>query len=140
MIKTGLEFANGTTDDCKRLVVGLFQPAELLGWYREARRLNKTADVVLVSDAADPSGVKAWPRGKYVEQLRVSMGANAAKMLPSLTIAHQSAHQVAMLPYDSDAFWLVVVRGQQLPLMVVLYANPYEELGAGDPAPVIGSA
>lgn len=140
MLKTGLEFANGTTEDCQKLVVSMFKPSELLGWYKDARRLYKSSDVVLVTDATDPSGVKAWPRAKYIEQLRVSMGRNAERLMPSLTMSTKSAHQIVRMPGDSDAFWLVIARGNQIPIMCVLFANPYEELAPDAPAPAIGEA
>jgi hypothetical protein len=52
-------------------------------------------------------------------------------MLAALGVTHRSAHQVASLPRESDAFWLMVNRKQALPIMVVLYAAPY---AAGDDA------
>lgn len=137
MLKTGLEFAPGTTEEAQKLIVRMFQPGELLGWYKNARRTYKSGDLVLVTDARDPSGVTAWPRAKYVEQLRVGMGAaNGPRMVQGLTIAHQSAHQVVKLPNDSDAFWLVVILGAQVPSMCVLYASPYEEMATGS-APTV---
>ena len=123
MLGTALEFAPGTTDDCKKLVVRLFQPGELLGAYRAARARFQTGDLVLETAEYDPSGFKATPRMHYVETLRRDR--NGAKMLDALTIAHQSAHKVASLPWESDAFWLVVNLRDAMPVTIVLFAAPY---------------
>jgi hypothetical protein len=49
MLKTGLEFAPGTKEDCKRLVRKLGPPAVLLNAYRNARAEYGTGDIVLVA-------------------------------------------------------------------------------------------
>ena len=126
MLGTALEFAPGTTDDCKRLVTQLFQePGAVLGAYRAARRQFQTGDLVLVAAQHDGSGFDAMPREHYIRRLRDGLGRNGAKMLAVLGIAHQSAHKVASLPWESDALWLVINRRDALPVMVVLYAAPY---------------
>jgi len=126
MFGTALEFATGTTDDCKRLVTQLFQqPGAVLGAYRTARQKFKTGDIVLVAAQHDGSGFDAMPREHYIRRLRDGLGRNGAKMLAVLGIAHQSAHKVASLPWESDALWLVINRRDALPVMVVLYAAPY---------------
>jgi ABC-type sugar transport system substrate-binding protein len=126
MLGTALEFAPGTTEDCQRLVTRLFQqPGAVLGAYRTARQRFGTSDLVLVTAEADPSGFEAMVRGHYVATLRRGLGARGTKMLETLGLAHKSAHQVASLPKDSDAFWLVVNRKDMLPVMVVLFAAPY---------------
>lgn len=124
MLGTALEFAQGTTDDCKRLVGHLFTPGEILGAYRAARQRFGTSDVVLVTAERDPSGFEAMPRGHYVARLRQGLR-GGGKFVQSLGLAHKSAHEIATLPKDSDAFWLVVNRKDTLPVMVVLYAAPY---------------
>jgi hypothetical protein len=130
MLGTALEFAPGTTDDCKRLVAQLFQePGVVLGAYRTARERFRTGDVVLVTAEHDPSGFEAMPRTHYVERLRDGLGRNGSKLLAVLGLAHQSAHKVASLPWESDAFWLIVNRKDALPVMVVLYAAPYATEG-----------
>lgn len=126
MLKTGLEFAPGTTDDCKRLVGRMFTPTDILGSYRQARAQFRHGDVVLVAAEWDGSGFQAMPRLEYVKQIRESLGANAAKMMPVLTIAHKSAHAVLMMPFETDAMWLVINRKGMVPVMAVLYATPYE--------------
>jgi hypothetical protein len=126
MLGTALEFAPGTTDDCKRLVARLFQdPGVVLGAYRMARQRFRTGDIVLVTAEADPSGFEATPRTHYVSRLRQGLGRGGAKMLEVLGVAHQSAHKVASLPWESDAFWLIINRQDALPVMVVLFAAPY---------------
>ena len=127
MLKVGLEFAPGTSDDCKRLVGSLFGPDELLGAYREARGTFSTGDIVLVTSEQDPSGFNAMTRIEYVKHVRAGLGAtNAAKMLPVLTIANKSAHKVVRLPFDEEAFWLVINRRGAVPVMAVLFTTPYE--------------
>ena len=122
MISAGLEFAAGTSEDCQKLVVQLFKPEYLLGAYRMARREFQTGDLVLVTAEWDPSGVEKWRRHDYVAKIR----AGAPKILPVLTMANKSAHQIATLPFESEAMWLVILRKEQLPIMCVIYANPYE--------------
>jgi hypothetical protein len=126
MIKTGLEFANGTSDDCKKLVGKLFDPGEILGAYREGRSTFRTSDVVLITQEENPNGFEVTPRLQYIAKLRAGMGSTAAKMMPVLTIAHKSAHQVTSLPLESDAMWLVILRREMVPVMVVIYATPYK--------------
>jgi|SRR5580700_2995494 hypothetical protein len=125
MLGTALEFAVGTTDDCKRLATDLFKPGELLGAYRLARQKFRTSDIVLVTAQHDGSGFEAMIRPHYVGRLRQGLGRNGAKMLATLGVAHKSAHQVASLPAESDAFWLVINRKDALPIMIVLFAGPY---------------
>lgn len=122
MLKTGLEFARGTTDDCKRLAQRLFKPEELLGAYRAARQSFKTGDLVLTIAAHDPRGFEAEPRSTYTKRLRQHMRPGIA--MP--TIMDRSAHGVVQLPFESDAMWLVIVRPGDMPIMCVIYATPYE--------------
>jgi hypothetical protein len=130
MLNVGLEFAPGTSDDCKKLVGRMFSPGELLGMYREARQKYKTGDLVLVT-APDDDEITVWPRNEYVKDLRNRMGANGPKMMAVLTMAQKSAHQVVMLPFSSEAMWLVIVRTPEVPINVVIYATPYEVSSAG---------
>jgi len=126
MLATALEFAPGTTDDCKRLVTQLFrEPGAVLGAYRAARRQFQTGDLVLVTAQHDGSGFEAMPRAHYVARLRQGLGPNGTKLLAALGVAHESAHKVASLPWDSDALWLIINRRDDLPVMVVLFAAPY---------------
>ena len=131
MIRTGLEFAPGTTDDCKQLVGRLFQPGEILGAYRAGRQQFRSGDLVLLAAEDDPSGFAVKPRAEYVREIRQSMGARAPAMLRVLTMASKSAHQVARLPFEADAMWLVIARRQAIPVMVVLFAAPYEAESTG---------
>jgi hypothetical protein len=126
MLGTDLEFAPGTTPDCKRLVSQLFhESGAVLGAYRMARARFRSGDIVLVTAEDDPSGFRAAPRMHYIEHLRKGFGRNGAPLLAILGIAQQSAHKVASLPWESDAFWLVVNRRDASPIMVVLFAVPY---------------
>ena len=114
-----LGFAPGTTDDCKKLVQKL-PPADLFDAYRQGRHEFKTSDIVLVVAAQDHEIVSAWPRAEYVKG---ALSRNNPKQLATLTIASKSAHQVMLLPAESDAFWLVVeVKQMQFPIMCVLHA------------------
>ena len=129
MLKKGLEFAAGTSEDCQKLVVQLFKPEYLFGAYRMARSELQTGDIALVTAEWDPSGVEKWRRHDYVAKIR----AGAAKMLPVLTIAHKSAHQIAALPFESDAFWLIILRKDALPIMCVIFMSPYEVAAEDEP-------
>lgn len=125
-LKLGLEFAPGTTEDCKKKVVSLFKPSEILGAYKQARALFKTGDLVLVGSETDPSGFNVEPRHEYLKRLRQVLGENAPKAMQVLGLAHTSAHAVVKMPKDSDAMWLVITRGRDMPLMVVLFTTPYQ--------------
>lgn len=125
-LKKGLEFAPGTTEECKRLVARLFTPTDLFSAYRIGRTAFKTSDLVLVASDRDLSGLEAQPRVSYLSDLRMALGHHAPKTLPALGIAQQSAHAVVKLPFESDAMWLVVSRGQEMPIMCVIFATPYE--------------
>lgn len=127
MIKTGLEFARGTTDDAKALIARLFTPEQILGAYREASVVFGIKDLVLSAAEGDPSGFDAAPRTAYAARLRRALGAQGAAMASSITLLETSAQQVVQLPADSDAVWLVIVRGQDLPCMIVIYVTPYAE-------------
>ena len=130
MISTGLEFAPGTTDDCKKLVTRLFMPTEIFSAYRMARAQFGTGDLVLCVSEQDPSGFEAEPRIAYIKRAR-----DLPKGVPMFMrrMAEDSAHKVMQLPSESDAVWLVVVRGPQaMPIMCVLYATPYEVAAAAN--------
>jgi len=130
MLKTGLEFAPGTTDQCKELIAKLFQPGEILGAYRAARANFKTGDLVMRVSEQDPSGFEAETRTEYVNRVRRIRGT-----LPLLMRGlDRSAHAIVQLPFQEDAMWLIVVRGTQaVPVMCVLYAAPYEVAAEGQP-------
>ncbi len=113
MLQIGLDFAPGTTDDCKKLVRNI-SPDDLFNAYRLGRHSYNTGDLVVVVDNEDHENFQAWPRSEYVKR---------AVHNEAFTIAKQSAHQVMLLPAESDAFWLVVeVRQLQIPVMCVLHA------------------
>lgn len=120
MLKTGLEFAPGTTDECKKMIGGLFQPGDILSAYRMARANFKTGDLVVSVSESDPSGFEAEPRTAYIKRLG---------KVPLLMrgLVEKSAQGVVKLPFESDAMWFIVVRGMQaVPVMCVLFASPYE--------------
>lgn len=135
MLKTGLEFAPGTTDDCKRLVAGLFQPGEILGAYKQARAAFKTGDLVLVVAQSNPDGFNIEPRIAYLKRLRQVLGAHASRTMPALGINEKSAHKVVQLPFEADAMWLLVTRKQEIPVMCVLFTTPYETTAVASPTP-----
>lgn len=124
MLKTGLEFAPGTTDECKKMVGGLVNPSDILGAYRAARAELKTGDLVISVLESDPSGFEAETRTAYIKRVRQSRG-KVPLLMHGLT--EKSAHGVVKLPFESDAMWLIVVRGPQaVPIMCVIFASPYE--------------
>ena len=132
MLKTGLEFAPGTTDDSKKLVVRLFKPEHILGAYHQARTAFKTGDLVLVGSESDPSGFNAEPRIAYLKRLRQVLGSKAPSTMPALGLTNKSAHSVVQLPFEADAMWLIITRGKEMPVMCVLYASPYEMAAAAN--------
>jgi hypothetical protein len=124
MFGTSLEFAPGTTEACEKFVVRLLEPADVLYQYREARRRFRTGDLVLVTYEYDPSMLEVTTRANYVAKLR--RGLKSVDRLPELRgILHQSAAAVVSVPADSDAFWLVITRRTDRPVMVVLYATAF---------------
>ena len=125
-LSTGLEFAPGTTDECKRLVAKLFQPGEILGAYKQARAAFQTGDLVLVVAEQNPEGFNVEPRIAYLKRLRQTLGVHARKTMPALGISHKSAHSVVQLPFEDDAMWLIITRGQEMPAMIVLFTTPYQ--------------
>lgn len=130
MLKTSLEFATGTTDECKKLVGGLVQPGEILGAYRQARSQFRTGDLVLSLSEQDPSGFQAEPRSAFIKRVRDANGNRVPMLMRGLV--DKSAHGIAQLPFESEALWLVVVRGpKSVPVMCVLFAVPYEMAAAG---------
>ena len=120
-----LDFAPGTTDDCKRLVQQHLTPNDLFDAYRLARHTYSSGDIVLVIAAHDPEIINGFPRSEYIKS---ALGRNTRAQLAVLGIANRSAHQVMMLPADSDAFWLVIEKRGQLPIMVVLHATRHEKV------------
>jgi len=122
MRKTGLEFAPGTTDDCKRLVGKMFKPDELFGAYRNARAEFGTTDIVLYTSDQDPA-IHGGTRWQYAMHLKNVFKERASEF----RLWKHSAQSVMLLPKESDAFWLVVdIRGADYPIMCVIYATPYE--------------
>jgi hypothetical protein len=132
MLKTGLEFAPGTTDDCKALVGKLFTPTDILASYRAARAQFHTGDIVLVASESDPSGFSAKTRMTFVKEMRDGLN---GKPLPFVAraLAERTAHAIMRLPFTSEAMWLVITRHQGIPVMVVIYATPYETTSASTP-------
>jgi len=122
----GLEFANGTTEDSKKLVSRLFTPADILTAMRDARMQFNTSDVVLVASDTDADGFDAMPRRGYLDRLRRVLGHRAPRALANMTIAHKSAQKVVQLPAEDSAAWLVITRGKDMPVMCVIYATPYK--------------
>lgn len=123
MIGTALEFAPGTTDECKQVVGKLFTAPELMSAYRMARGSFGTGDLVLRVSQSDPSGFEAETRSTYVQRVKQLFG-----KIPLLMrgIAEKSAHSVVKLPFEGEAFWFIVVRGaKEVPIMCVLFGTPY---------------
>lgn len=125
MIRTGLDFAPGTTDACKHAVQGLYKPDQIFAAYNEAKIAHRSTDLVLV---ATESGLHGGTRADYAAHLHQIFGRRASEF----GIANKSAHSVVKLPPDSDAVWFVIiVDGMDLPLMCVIYAVRYE-MAAGE--------
>jgi hypothetical protein len=129
-LRTGLEFAPGTTDDCKKIVGKLFTPTDILGAYRAAREMFQTGDLVLVASESDPSGFSTKKRSTFVKELKAGLN---GKPMPFIAraLVDKPAHSIVQMPFSSDAMWLVITRHQGLPIMVVIYATPYEVAAPG---------
>jgi hypothetical protein len=125
VLNTGLEFAAGTTDECKRLVGKLFTPGDILGAYRVARSQFKTGDIVLVVSESDPSGFNAQTRNTFVESLKQGLRGGRMPFFAQ-ALVDKPAHSIVQLPFEEDAMWLVVARKGAIPVMCVIYVTPYE--------------
>ena len=131
---TGLDFDPRTTDASKALVGRLFTPTQIFSAYRDAREKLGTGDLVLTVSEQDPSGFQADPRAGYIKKAVRMLG---AKPMPIFMrgLVQQSAQEVMQLPFESDAMWFIVARGlQEVPVMCVLYATPYEASDIADSA------
>ena len=121
MLKTGLEFAPGTTEDSKKLVQQL-PPDALINAYRTTRQACGSNDIVLMMSDQDPT-IHGGTRMEYAAHLKRIFGARAT----AFRMCRESAHSIMRLPSEGDAFWLVIdIRGADVPIMCVLFATPYE--------------
>ena len=130
MLRTSLEFAAGTTDDCKRLVARVCDPGRLLEAYRAMRIEMKTGDLVLTGSDFDPT-IKVVKRLEYVEIIKRGIEKRTGRpgKVPPLfaVLEHQTAHKIAKLPFEHDAFWLVIARGEQeLPILCAVFVTQLE--------------
>ena len=125
-LKTGLDFAPGTTEDCKKIVGQLLTPPAILAAYRTARNECGTSDIVLVVSDQSPD-ISGGSRREYAQHLWRAFGPRAREF----GIFNNSAHSVMSLPDEEEAMWLVVtIKGVELPLMCVIYAMAYESAAA----------
>lgn len=134
MRRTGLDFAPGTTDASKQLVGRLFDPSQIYGAYKAARQQFGTGDLVLTVSEQDPSGFEANTRAGYIRRIKAAQGEGR---VPTLMrgLVEKSAQAIMSMPFESDAMWLIIVRGlKEVPVMVVLYATRYEVEEAAAPA------
>lgn len=123
MIRTGLEFHPGTTDNEKRLIGRLYPPETILGSYRNAREISGTSDIVLYGSDQSPD-ILGGPRVAYARDV---LAARFGKRASEFRMWAHSAHSVMKLPADSEAMWLVVeVNGLDLPIMCVIWAMPFK--------------
>ncbi len=132
-IRTGLEFAPGTTPDCKRLVGRMFKPVDIISAYRTAREACGTGDIVLAT--SDQVGhIEYMSRLDYAKHLKNVFGDKAS----GFKMWTHSAHSIMKLPAESEAMWFVIdVAGMPTPAMCVIYATPY---AVGDPAETVDPA
>lgn len=126
MLRTGLEFAPGTTDASKRLVGKLLKPEVIMSAYRAARDECNTNDIVLHLSDRDPE-IRGGTRIEFCKHLQRLFG----KRAPDFKMWHRSAQSVMQLPGDSDAMWLVIeAQGLDVPEMCVIYAMSYKQEAA----------
>lgn len=132
MRKTGLEFGRGTTEACKKVIAQLgLQPGEILQQYRAARDIAKTGDLVLQVSDSDPSAIKAEPRLECVRRLKQIYGSRPIPLL--MRRIEESAHKVVEMPFEAEAMWFIVHRGQKdAPVMCVIYAVSYDVQAAAE--------
>lgn len=122
MLKTGLEFAPGTTDASKRVIGRMFQPGDLFEAYRQAKDRFGTGDIVLAASDQGPE-IQYMTRLEYGKHLKQIFGARASEF----KMWSNSAQSVVKLPADSNAFWLIVdLHGADMPIMCVIFAVPFE--------------
>lgn len=122
MLRTGLEFATGTTDASKRVIGRMFQPGDLLEAYRQARVKFNTGDIVLAASDQGPE-IQYMTRIEYAKHLKQVFGPRASEFK---MWAH-SAQSVVSMPADSSAFWLVIdLQGADMPIMCVIFAVPFD--------------
>lgn len=125
MLRTGLDFAPGTTDACKQLVGRLFEPSQLYAAYKAARQQFSTGDLVLSVSEQDPSGFEADTRAGYIRRIKAAGDGRVPALMRALV--EKSAQGIMSMPFESDAMWLMIVRGpKEVPVMCVLYATRYE--------------
>lgn len=122
MLKTGLEFAPGTSNDCKKLIQIAFSPSEIFTAYRAGRAKFRTGDLVLLTSEDEPNDFAVCTRSEYIQTIKQQFG-----RVPALAavMADKSAHGMAQLPFESDALWLVVA-SRRMPVMCVIFSTPYQ--------------
>jgi hypothetical protein len=122
MFKKGLEFAHGTSDVCKKTIRSTFSPSEIFTAYRAGRVKFRTGDLVLVTSDEAPNEFDVCTRTEYVNRLKQQFG-----RVPVLAqvLVDKSAHEMARLPFESDALWLVVA-SSKMPNMCAIFSTPYE--------------
>ena len=122
MLRTGLDFAPNTSDDCKK-IVAKFPPDKLFSAYRNARaECHNTTDIVLWMKDQSPD-IYGGTRAEYKQLLRKLYGVRALEF----RMWDESAQKVMSMPAESEAMWLVMhVSGVDLPITCVLYAMLYE--------------
>jgi hypothetical protein len=130
MIKSSLEFAQGTDENTKKLVQSI-PPYDLLVAYRQASAQFGTDDIVLIVAARDEEVVafEARPRAAYISQ---AFNEAAKKLYP---IAKESAQQRMKLPKECAAFWLVLEledRGERRRAMCAIGEVRYETGAAAE--------
>ena len=134
MLRTGLEFAPGTTEASKKVIGWMFQPADLLEAYRQAKHKFGTSDIVLAASDQGPE-IQYMTRLEYCKHLKQVFGARASEF----KMWSSSAQSVVKLPAESSAFWLIVdLHGADLPIMCVIFAMSVD-VGDHVEAPSIGA-
>ena len=84
----------------------------------------------MVASESDPSGFDTRTRAAYIQELKEKGPIHPLAQV----IVNKSAHGIVQMPFTSDAMWIVITRGRgEIPVMVVIYATPYETVAAGTP-------
>ena len=131
MLGTGINFGPRTTPDCKKVVERLFTPEGLFDAYRMARARLGTGDLVLRAaesdvEASDKAMFEVQTRADYLRDTKALFG-RFPPLMRVTGITDLPAHSVVQLPFEDEAFWLIVHRGpKDVPIMCVIFGTPYK--------------
>jgi hypothetical protein len=126
-IEFDLEFSPGIPAELQKEIMQLLPAQDLISAYRMGMSTYHTRDIVLVVARHDTEIINAFPRREYVRQALNDAARKKAR------VASESAHKVARVPAETDAFWLVIEdRSLPFPVMCVLFTDVVLETASGE--------